>query len=90
MDLCLLQITERNKNKKIFLFNKQFFYRKRIFPKKLLWFNRSTSRGFIELEMLIWTVVITALLGGFFRIHNSYKTQHLKLQKDFQNEWNNL
>ena len=40
--------------------------------------------------MLLWIIVITIMLGGFFQIHNGFKSQHLKLQKDFQNEWNNL
>lgn len=90
MVLSLLQKSNRNSFKKILLLKKRIQNGRRLYSQHDLHFQRSADKGFVELEMLLWTLVITVILGGFFQIHRTYMNQHLKLQKDFQNEWNNL
>ena len=90
MDLSLLQKSDWYSIKKIFLLKKRISNIGCFHPQNGLFLKRNSNKGFIELEMLLWTLVITALLGGFFRIHQTYMKQHQKLQKDFQDEWNNI
>ena len=90
MELFFLQISKRNSFKKIFLSKKQFHNEKRVFSRLNFQLRRNSNRGFIELEMLAWTAIIMVILSGFSNIHKTYKNMHLKLQKEFQNEWNNL
>ena len=90
MVIYFIQNAKGNKVKKIFLSKKQFRNSKLFFSQAKLQDNRNHERGFIELEMLAWIFVLTTILGGFFQIHKSYYNAHIKLQKDFTNDWNNI
>jgi len=90
MDSHIIQKTKRHSPQKILLFKNILFARIQFFIKFKSGDIRNSNRGFVGLELVIWTTILLTIVIAYFSINGVYVTEQLNISKDYTNEWNNI